>query len=150
MIRYALKCQDRHDFESWFASADAFDALDRAGRIECPVCGTTRVAKALMAPGVGSAGETPALRDAPPSGSADTPLPSTTPAEQALRLLRREIEKRSDYVGTRFADEARKMHLGETPDRVIHGEAAPHEARALIDEGIQILPLPFRAGPKVN
>jgi len=151
MIRYALKCDDGHGFESWFASAEAFDALDRAGRLECPQCGTAGVHKALMSPGVGSAIAPPAETVAPaPTPPPERPLAAMTAPERALEKLRREIQKNSDYVGNRFAAEARRMHLGDAPERAIHGEAPLDEARQLIEDGIPILPLPFRAGGKTN
>lgn len=151
MIRYALKCDDGHGFESWFASAEAFDALDRSGRLECPVCGIAEVRKALMSPGVGSAGE-PAADPATPDIASPTerPLAAMTAPERALERLRREIQKNSDYVGNRFAAEARRMHLGDVPERAIHGEAPLEEARQLIEDGIPVLPLPFRTGGKTN
>jgi hypothetical protein len=158
MIRYALKCAADHRFESWFQSAAAFDALAEARRLSCPVCGEARVEKAIMAPRVAS-GEAAA----PPAPGATpapaTPAPATPqrhlsgpahPAEQMLRAIRAHLEKNSTYVGRRFAQEARAMHLGERDEATIHGEATPEEARALIEDGVPIAPLPLPARDKSN
>lgn len=143
MIRYSLRCTKAHTFDSWFASAGAFDALADAHRLECPVCGSHEVQKAMMAPRVGG-GETEG--PAQPTEK----LSEKSAAEQFLSQLRSHVEKNSDYVGPRFASEARRMHLGETPERAIHGEAAPEEARSLIEDGVPVLPLPFKPGQKTN
>lgn len=144
MIRYTLTCADGHRFESWFQSADAFDTLLASGRVTCAVCGSGKVEKSLMAPNVATdkATEPPAT---PPSLTAPA-----SPAEQALAELKRRVEEHSDYVGPRFAKEARDMHAGLTPERAIHGEARIEEARKLLDEGIPIAPLPFTPGRKTN
>ena len=130
MIRYALKCREAHSFESWFRSSGAFDTLRSAGQVSCPECGATEVEKAPMAPGVAT-------------GTADK-------AEHPLARLRREIETKADYVGSRFAAEARAIHDGDAPNRPIWGEAALPEARALIADGIPAAPLPFLPRSKAN
>ena len=135
MIRYTLKCRDAHEFESWFHSAAAFDALRKAGQLACPECGASDVDKALMAPRVGNGG----------SAAPATPAP-----EHPLAVLRRRIEAHSDYVGRDFVREARAMHEGDTPQRSIYGEAAPREAKKLIEDGIPIAPLPFIPKAKAN
>lgn len=135
MIRYALKCSGDHAFDSWFASAAAFDNLSAGGQVACPVCGATQVTKAVMAPRVSA--KSPAL--APDSDG-----------EKALAALRDEVEKNADYVGSDFAREARDMHDGLTEKRSIYGEARPDEARALLEEGVPVLPLPFAPRRKVN
>ncbi len=137
MIRYALKCGDGHAFFSWFQSADAFDTLERKGHLACPDCGTDAVAKAVMAPQVATA-RTPTLTE------------PETPAQTALATLRREIESKADYVGRRFASEARAMHDGESPRRSIWGEARPDEARALVEDGVPVAPLPFVPKARTN
>lgn len=137
MIHYSLKCADGHSFDSWFQSADAYDRLAAAGHVACAVCGSVRVDKALMAPRVSTKAEAPL--SAPRS-----------PAEQALDRLRRHVEENSDYVGRDFAREARAMHLGEVPDRPIWGEARGDEAKALIEDGIPVAPLPFMPSRKSN
>lgn len=145
MIRYALKCSEGHSFESWFQSAAAYDALAARGLVSCAVCGGAEVSKALMAPRVAVAEE------APPPAPVDKPLSQPThPAEVVLRAMREHLAKHSTYVGGRFAAEARAMHLGEAEERMIHGEARPEEARALIEEGIPIAPLPFLPPDKAN
>ncbi|MCC5963119.1 MAG: DUF1178 family protein [Rhodobacteraceae bacterium] len=140
MIKFTLRCSHSHEFESWFQSGSAFDALKARDMVACPVCGSTEVEKALMAPSVAKATEkTTAKPPAKPDDMADK-----------IRRLRAEIEARSDYVGTRFASEARAMYLGDIPDRAIYGEARPEEAKALIDDGVPVLPLPFVPRGKTN
>lgn len=154
MIRYSLKCSAGHAFDSWFQSAGAYDALAGKGLVACAVCGSPEVSKALMAPRVAGAGD--AGGDAPsdaPGGARPAPGPLSAPAhpaEQMLRALRDHLSRHSTYVGGRFAAEARAMHLGETEARPIHGEARPDEARALIEEGVPIAPLPFLPPDKTN
>jgi hypothetical protein len=143
MIRYDLKCDQGHAFDSWFQSSAAYDRLAQAGHVACPACGSARVEKALMAPAI--APEAVAGRD--------TARPLTTPQdprEVALAALRREIEEKSEYVGMSFAAEARAMHEGLTPERPIHGEARMDEARKLLEDGVPVAPLPFVPARKTN
>lgn len=145
MIHYTLKCADGHSFESWFQSVSAFDRLFASGLVSCAVCGSSAVEKAMMAPSV-----RPGRRSAK---SAHKPGPLSapaSPAEQALAELRRHIEANSDYVGRDFAARARAIHDGQAPERPIHGEARADEARALIEDGIPVLPLPFRPARRSN
>ena len=128
MVRYSLTCADGHAFESWFQSAKAFDDLAQRGLLACVECGSPKVEKALMAPAV-----TP---QRPLSAPSD-------PREAMLAKLRRHVEENSDYVGPGFAAEARAMHEGTSPERSIWGEARPEEARALLEDGIPVAPLPF-------
>jgi hypothetical protein len=155
MIRYTLTCKAGHGFDSWFQSDVAFGALQSAGRLACPVCGGTEVEKSLMAPVVVSS------RPAAPRPSAALPATDEAPRrpslaepqselEAAIAALRRQIEENSDYVGMNFAAEARRMHDGDAPTRAIHGEAKPDEARALIEDGVPVAPLPFLPTRKVN
>ena len=134
MIRYALRCDQGHDFDGWFRSSDGFETMRDAGQIGCAVCGATKVDRALMAPAVSDKALT-----AP-----------RNPAEAALQALRRKIETSSDYVGLSFAEEARAMHEGTRPARAIHGEARPEEARKLIEDGVPVAPLPFVPRSKAN
>ena len=143
MIQYTLKCADGHQSESWFKSADAYEALVRAGHLTCPVCGGTDVAKALMAPRLSHKAE----ESAAPKPVLANP---TTEMERALRALRAEVEQNSDYVGDSFASEARAMHLGEKPERSIYGEARLDQARELLAEGVPLMPLPFRPKQKLT
>jgi hypothetical protein len=149
MIRYTLKCDAEHSFDSWFQNAEGFAALQASGALACPVCGSVTVEKSLMAPAV-----RPARKAAQPDAPAQTDKPSlAAPAselEAAMAELKRQIEANSDYVGMNFAAEARAMHAGEAPERPIHGEAKPEEARKMIEEGLPVAPLPFLPARKVN
>lgn len=140
MIRYALRCTNAHEFDSWFQSAEAYDRLAAAGMVACAVCGSGEVSKALMAPAV------------KPAEVAQTrPLATpTTALERKLAELRAHVEKTADYVGPDFARVAREMHAGDVPDRPIWGEAKADEARGLIEDGIPVAPLPFLPGRKAN
>lgn len=168
MIRYSLQCKKGHQFEGWFANSDAFDNQAAKKQLVCPTCGSKSVAKALMAPGVvKSEGKsaskrarkirpdrTPASPEAPvpapPDGSVPAAAAPVDPAQAAahrelralMRKLRTEVVSKSEYVGSRFPEEARKMHHEESPARGIYGEASAEEARALVEEGIDFLPLP--------
>src|SRR6056297_3687228 len=149
MIRYALKCAEGHNFESWFQSADAFDGLVAKGLVSCAVCGGTDVKKALMAPKV--AADTPAAPQTLPA-EPDRPLSAAPahPAEQMLKALKDHVEKNSTYVGGNSAKEARAMHLGEVPEKPIHGEANAAEAKALLEDGVPVLPLPVLPKDRAN
>ncbi len=162
MIRYSLSCAQGHAFESWFADAGAFEALARAGQVSCPFCGGTQVEKALMAPAVrparkveareaGAGAHAGALAGQRGAGRAG-PASSLTrrEIEQAIAELRRQVEANSEYVGSDFAVEARRIHDGEALERAIHGEARPDEARRLIEDGIPVMPLPFLPTRKLN
>lgn len=142
MIRYTLKCKDGHSFDSWFASVSAFDALEVAGHLSCAECGSSEVKKSLMAPRV-VAGDT---------NEATVPMLSTpqSDAEKAVAELRRKVEATSDYVGSDFVTQARAMHNGDAPERAIYGEARLDQAKALFDEGVPVMPLPFRPKQKLS
>ncbi|MFQ5439083.1 MAG: DUF1178 family protein [Paracoccaceae bacterium] len=153
MIRYALKCDRDHSFESWFRSAKAFDALRASDMVACVVCGSTSVKKAIMAPRVAPHRQTlPPNRKAPPPTPAPRGILSepASPAEQMLRELRTHIEERSENVGQDFAREARAIFEGNAPRRPIIGEAKPQEAKSLIEDGIPVAPLPWCDGSKTN
>lgn len=141
MIRYTLHCSKEHSFESWFQSAAAYDSLLGAGHIACPTCGDGSIAKALMAPTVRPA------RKAAAKPSLSTP---TTEVETAMAEMRRQVEANSEYVGMNFATEARKMHDGDSEERAIWGEARLEDARALLEDGIPVAPLPFMPPRKTN
>jgi hypothetical protein len=136
MIRYDLTCDKGHAFDSWFASAAAYDRLAAGGHVACPDCGSVAVTKALMAPAV-------ARKDRALTAPRD-------PREQALADLRRQVEENSDYVGLTFAQQARDMHEGRIPERAIHGEAKLEDARKLLEDGIPVAPLPFVPARKAN
>lgn len=133
MIRYDLTCDHDHRFDGWFASAAGFDSLRAAGQVTCVICGSANVEKALMAPAV-----TPGLT-----------APRNT-AEQALAAMRKKVEASSEYVGMNFAAEARAIHAGDAPERSIYGEARFEEAKALIEDGVPVAPLPFTPTRKAN
>ncbi len=141
MIQYALKCEHGHQFDSWFKSASAFEALEAAGHLSCAVCGSAGVSKAIMAPRVSTA---------PTEPNAGALAKPQTEAEQAMAELRKHVEENADYVGRDFASEARSMYLGTSPERAIYGEANGAEAKALIEDGVPVAPLPFVPNRKAN
>jgi hypothetical protein len=154
MIRYALRCGKDHTFESWFQDSAAYDAQVRRKLVSCPVCASTAIEKAIMAPRIvgrkGRAKDTPAPAQPPAVTEAPAPASESTPLLMAqerelrakLKELRDHIVKNADNVGERFPNEARKMHYGEIDHRPIYGEASNEEARALIEEGVEVSPLP--------
>lgn len=142
MIKYALACEKHHSFESWFPDSASYETQARRGLIACPECGATRVAKAIMAPAI--------------VGQKTERAPLETPAapvallderqqrlREAARRLREEIVANTHDVGRKFPEEARAIHEGDAPARSIRGQATADEARALIEEGVGVLPLPF-------
>jgi hypothetical protein len=151
MIRYNLRCERGHAFESWFQSSTAYESQEKRKLVNCPACGSAKVERAIMAPQIMSQkrhdSETPAPVPAP---STDVTAPASTPLmmaqERELRIklkeLRDHIVKNADNVGERFPNEARKMHYGDIEHRPIYGEASPEEARSLIEEGVEVSPLP--------
>jgi hypothetical protein len=149
MIRYALRCDKEHRFDSWFGSSADFDRLLAGRLISCAICGSPGVEKDLMAPAIGApATAAPPSAAAPAEAANDTrPEPTlsapASPAEQALAELRRRIESTSDDVGRDFAREARRIHDGRAPERSIIGQATGAEARALAEDGIPVARLPW-------
>jgi hypothetical protein len=146
VIRYALSCDRGHGFESWFKSSSAYDKQAARGLIGCPVCDSTKVGKAIMAPGVARS----AAREAPapePTQEPRAPVAMLSDKERELRAklkeLRDHVVRQADYVGGKFPEEARKMHYGEVEHRSIYGEASPSDAAELIEEGIELHPLPI-------
>ena len=156
MIRYALRCERGHTFESWFQDSAAFDTQVKRKLVSCPACESVKVEKAIMAPRVvAKKGREKGREDAratpaPEVASTEVTTPESTPLlmaqERELRAkikeLRDHITKNADNVGERFPNEARKMHYGDIEHRPIYGEASPDEARALIDEGVEVSALP--------
>jgi len=148
MIHYQLRCEQAHEFDGWYRDSDAFGKLSAAGMVECPVCGSDKVARALMAPAIAKA--RPA-RTEEPVAAQPQPLPQQQaaagpiPAQMValLQKMRAEVEKNCDYVGPGFAEEARRMHKGETEFRGIYGEASDTDAEELREEGIDIARLPW-------
>ena len=168
MIRYTVRCKAGHEFDGWYRDSKTYETLQAAGAVSCPECGSTAVRRAPMAPALSGTkatrrnGPVPAERDS--GETADAPAPSPTPvseprmpvsAEDTKRLhvmgrireamveMRRHVEKNADYVGPKFADEARKIHYGETQERSIYGEATDAESEALRDEGIEFGRIPW-------
>jgi len=149
MIHYKLRCENGHAFESWFQSSSAYEDQEKRKLVTCPVCGSSAVERAIMAPQiVGRKGREQAA-PAPAPAAAEEPSSSTQlmmAQERELRAklkeLRDHVVKNADNVGERFPSEARKMHYGDIEHRPIYGEASPEEARDLIDEGVEVTPLP--------
>jgi len=142
MIKYTLICDGDHEFEIWFSKSSDFDEQAPKGLIACPYCGSTAVEKGIMAPNVSTARKKEATHQKAAQAKAMTML-----NKQAAKI-RKEIEDNCDYVGEKFADEARSIHYGEKPERAIYGEASPKEAADLHDEGVGIAPLPDILAPK--
>lgn len=149
MIRYALRCERGHEFESWFQSSAAYDSQHKRKLVTCPICETTKVDKAIMAPRITRKGKSAAASEpaaAPAENSASTSLvmaPQEREFVAKLKELRDHVLKNADNVGKKFPDEARKMHYGDIEHRAIYGEATAEEARALVDEGVEVAPLPI-------
>lgn len=149
MIVFDLRCSPNgHVFEAWFGSSDDYESQRRRGLVQCPMCGTEAVEKAVMAPRVGAKGNQAGNRAPGPAKPAMQDIVSSDPAEVKTMLatmaaLQKKMLESADYVGTRFADEARAIHLGETEARPIYGKATDAETRSLADEGIEIAALPF-------
>jgi hypothetical protein len=146
MIHYQLRCTTAHEFDGWFADSASFERQAKLGLLECPVCGTSAVERALMAPAVPKKGRPPAKTRKPampdvPVAVAGEKLPDGVRA--MLQKLRAEVEKNCDYVGDSFADEARKIHNGESEARGIYGETTPDEAKALAEDGIEVAKIPW-------
>jgi hypothetical protein len=159
MIRYALRCEGDHAFESWFQSSAAYESQIKRKLVECPSCGSTKVEKAIMAPRIvksivskksrESAPPVPATVSEPvlpepavPAGPQSLMMAQERELRAKLKELRDHIVKNADNVGEQFPTEARKMHYGDIEHRPIYGEASPQEARELVEEGIEVAPLP--------
>ena len=158
MIKYTLICDRKHEFESWFADSAAFDKQAKRKLVACPVCDSTKVEKAIMAPRLSTSKKRKAAQapvEAPmpaeaPMAAAEAPAapvamisPQESEFRAKLKELRDHLVKNADHVGAKFPEEARKMHYGEIAHRSIYGEASPEEAKALAEEGIEFHPLPI-------
>ena len=149
MIHYALICDKGHGFESWFQDSAAFGKQAKRGLVTCPHCGSAKVEKAIMAPRLAGARKREMTAEPPVAAPAPekAPVAMISPQEKELRgklkELREHLTKNADHVGSKFPEEARKMHYGETKHRSIYGEASPEEARRLAEEGIEFHPLPI-------
>jgi hypothetical protein len=148
MIRYALVCKRKHEFEAWFQNSADYDRQTARGLVACPTCGTSKIDKAIMAPAIarGRAATTPPPQAENAAAGEPSPVAMMSPQEREFRRklkdLREHITGNADYVGKSFPEEARKIHYGETEQRSIYGEASPQEAESLREEGIEFHPLP--------
>jgi hypothetical protein len=157
MILYRLRCSKGHEFESWFKDSKFYERQEKKSLIGCAVCGDAKVTRALMAPRLGTKGnkKTAAMTSEAPAA---LPAPSPTPQQQqmaalarhmpkemreTLLKLREQVEKNCEHVGPKFAEEARKIHYGESDKRGIYGETSDEEAEALAEEGIEFGRLPW-------
>ncbi len=150
MIHYELRCSQAHGFDGWFKDSGTFEKQAEMGLIECPECGGTKVERALMAPAVSKREALPAPEPAPraealPPAAPDKATVGRMPAQMLalLQKVRAEVEKNCDYVGPSFAEEARKMHRGESEPRPIYGETSQEQAESLADEGIEVAKIPW-------
>ncbi|HCR66449.1 DUF1178 family protein [Oceanicaulis sp. UBA2681] len=130
MIRYALSCADGHAFEAWFRNSDDYDLQNDRGLVECPTCGSLEISKQLMAPSV----RTSRKREATANGAPDF--------QTLARQVQAHIRSNFDYVGESFAREARAIHKGDAPERLIYGETTAEEREQLSEEGVPCAPLP--------
>ena len=171
MIKYSLRCERNHAFESWFQDSASFDKQAKRGLVSCPVCDSVKVEKSIMAPQIPRKGRTAEQRageekmqravarqkkaENAPATSVDTvSAPVTTPPAEPLLMaqekellsklkeLRDHIKANADNVGEQFPEQARKMHYGEIEHRPIYGDASPSEAKALLEEGVEVMPMP--------
>ena len=134
MIRFALICEHEHEFEGWFRSNDDFDTQKKRGFVDCPTCGSHKVQKALMAPAVSTARKQETIALA--MGEAQKQ------ALAQLKAMAEKVRENADYVGDKFAEEARKIHFGESDPRGIYGEATLDEAKSLAEDGVEFMPIP--------
>jgi hypothetical protein len=154
MIVFDLACGQRHIFEAWFGSTEDYENQRARGLVACPICGETEIAKAVMAPAVAAKGNQGGRVD---SGGDQrekgiVPMQGGTPAEvkkmlAALAKAQAQLLEKSEHVGSRFASEARAIHDGDAPERAIHGHATLAEAKALVEEGVPVTPLPLPVTP---
>ena len=151
MIRYALACDKRHEFEIWFKNSADYDRQRKRDLVTCPNCGSAKVEKMIMAPALGRSSKSrlapPPEPATPAAPEATSPVAMMSPQEhefrKKLKELREHLTKNADNVGAKFPEEARKMHYGEIEHRSIYGEASPQDAKELHDEGIEFHPLPI-------
>ncbi|UUX51418.1 DUF1178 family protein [Nisaea acidiphila] len=144
MIKYRLRCDAEHSFDAWFRDSAAYDKQAGAGLLTCPNCGSAAISKALMAPSVNSSKKKSNRQSAEETMPAVSQMPPEMAAiREKLVALRKEVESKFDYVGKEFAEEARKIHYGETDPHGIYGETSSDEAQALMEEGIEFTPIPW-------
>ena len=145
MIVYQLLCENGHEFEGWFQSSTAFDEQVAAGDVECPHCASCNVTKGIMSPNIATKGAITASED-----TKDKLELYRNRMEVMASKVRNHVEENFDYVGGEFPEEARRIHYGEAEDRGIYGEATPEETQDLIDEGVEVMPLPGRSKKDAN
>jgi hypothetical protein len=138
---FNLRCEHEHAFEGWFASAEAFDSQLACGQVQCPLCDSTSITKALSAPRLNLGAEAP--RQERPQAATPAVMPTGEQMQALFLKMAREIVANTEDVGERFADEARRIHYKEAPERGIRGVTSKDEADALEEEGIQVMPMPF-------
>ncbi len=139
MIRYDLICDKGHEFDGWFSNSDAYDQQEKRGLVSCTHCGTNKIQKQLMAPGIPAKSNRKSDRQTMTAGPAD---PRYAEMVRLMRDYKKHVEATSENVGENFAEEARKMHFNEKEKRGIYGQTSPQEAVELLEEGIEIQPLP--------
>jgi hypothetical protein len=140
MIRYDLICDKGHPFDGWFSDSAAYDKQAKRGLVSCTVCGSAKVEKQLMAPGIPAKSNRKTV--APQKLAAGPIDPRAKVMMQMMREMRKTVEQNAEYVGDKFAEEARKIHYKESEERGIYGEATPADAQALVEEGIEVHALP--------
>ncbi len=166
MIHYQVRCSRDHEFDGWFKDSAGFERQAERGLIACPACGDTKVSRALMAPALGRRAAAPPAEALPPASAPSESAPPATAAPEVgasvadapnsavagqipdhvramLQKLRGEVERSCDYVGPRFAEEARRIHAGEAPRRGIYGETTPDQAESLAEDGIGFSRIPW-------
>jgi hypothetical protein len=160
MILYRLRCSDGHEFESWFKDSKTYERQEKKSLIGCPVCGTSKVERALMAPRLGRNSKDRGGKELPAEAEANVPPPTPVPSpeqrqmatlarhmpkelREALLKVREHVEKNCDHVGNKFAEEARRIHYGESEKRGIYGQTSEEEAESLAEEGIEFGRLPW-------
>jgi len=139
VIKFGLSCENDHDFDGWFGSSEEFESQQKRGLVTCPACNSAKVSKSLMAPNVSTSRKKESRSEAV---ALATGHQVQSEMMEKLREMRDEIVKNSDDVGEKFPEEARKIHYGEVESRGIYGQAAPDDVKELVDEGINIAPLP--------
>jgi hypothetical protein len=150
MILYRLRCAKKHEFDSWFPSGSAYERQEKRGLIECPECGSKKVERSIMAPRIGKGSEAQDSAPVEVAGESQVMTPDAAAVanmppdvRKMLRAIRRHVEKNSEYVGPKFAEEARAIHYGEKAERGIYGETSPGEAEELAEEGIEVGRIPW-------
>jgi len=131
MIKYNLKCENNHNFDAWFSDSSNFEEQNKKNLIFCPECNSTKIEKNIMAPNIGSKKQ-----------SYTNALKNEKNYEKIIKNVRKHVEKNFEYVGDKFADEARAIHYGEKEEREIYGETSVEEAVDLIEEGVNVSPIP--------